>query len=118
MGSGFETERSKTARYFEKPIAEISEDQIEEYSRIEETTKKHFKIMLRDKGFIETEIEEEKEEESKALESLQKGKSPEKTATEVIERGSTYAKKPRESKVAEAKEMKEEKQKKSQGNEL
>ena len=118
MGSGFETERSKTARYFEKPIAEITEDQMEEYSRIEETTKKHFKIMLRDKGFIETEIEEEKEEESKALESLQKGKSPEKTATEVIERGSAYAQKPRESKVAEAKEMKEEKQKKSQGNEL
>ena len=118
MGSGFETERSKTARYFEKPIAEITEDQMEEYSRIEETTKKHFKIMLRDKGFIETEIEEEKEEESKALESLNKGKSPEKTATEVIERGSAYAKKPKEIKVAEAKEMKEEKQKKSQGNEL
>lgn len=118
MGSGFETERSKTARYFEKPIAEITEDQMEKYSRIEETTKKHFKVMLRDKGFIETEIEEEKEEESKALESLNKGKSPEKTATEVIERGSAYAKKPKEIKVAEAKEMKEEKQKKSQGNEL
>lgn len=118
MGSGFETERSKTARYFEKPIAEINEDQMKEYSRIEEITKSHFKIMLRDKGFIETEIEEEKEEKSKALESLKKGKSPEKTATEVIERGSAYAKKPRESKVAEAKEMKEEKQKKLQGNEL
>lgn len=118
MGSGFETERSKTARYFEKPIAEINEDQMKKYSRIEEITKSHFKIMLRDKGFIETEIEEEKEEKSKALESLNKGKSPEKTATEVIERGSAYAKKPRESKVAEAKEMKEEKQKKSQGNEL
>lgn len=118
MGSGFETERSKTARYFEKPIAEINEDQMKEYSRIEETTKSHIKYMLRDKGFIETEIEEEKEEKSKALESLNRGKSPEKTATEVIERGSAYAKKPRESKVAEAKEMKEEKQKKSQGNEL
>lgn len=118
MGSGFETERSKTARYFEKPIAEINEDQMKEYSRLEETTKSHIKNMLRDKGFIETEIEEEKEEKSKALESLKRGKSPEKTATEVIERGSAYAQKPRETKVAEAKEMKEEKQKKSQGNEL